>query len=54
MGAMAVKLLKGDKPSTTSVQSPKKIELEVDLGLARKYGLKIPLSVLKSATKVNK
>jgi putative ABC transport system substrate-binding protein len=54
MGAMAVKLLKGDKPSITSVQSPRKIELEVDLGLAREYGLKVPMSVLNSATKVNK
>jgi len=36
------------------VQSPKKIELEVNLGLAREYGLKVPMSVLNSATKVNK
>jgi putative ABC transport system substrate-binding protein len=54
MGAMALKLLKGDKPSSTSVQSPKRIELEIDLTLARQYGLKIPMAVLKSATKVTK
>lgn len=54
MGQMAVKLLKGGSPSKTSVETPKQVELEVNLGLARKYGLKVPMSVLNSATKVTK
>jgi putative ABC transport system substrate-binding protein len=54
MGQMAVLLLQGDSPSKTSVQSPRKIELEISVGVARQFGLKVPMSVLESATKVNK
>ena len=54
MGQMAVHLLQGETPSKTSIQSPKRIELEVSVGMARKLGLKVPLAVLESATKVNK
>jgi putative ABC transport system substrate-binding protein len=54
MGQMAVRLLKGDSPSKTSVQTPKRIELEISVGVARKLGLKVPMTVLESATRVNK
>lgn len=54
MGRLAVQLLKGASPSKTRVQSPKKIELEVNLGLARQYGLKVPMAVLNTATRVTK
>jgi putative ABC transport system substrate-binding protein len=54
MGRMAVRLLKGESPAKTSVMNPKKIELEVGVGVAKQLGLKIPMSVLQSATKVNR
>jgi putative ABC transport system substrate-binding protein len=54
MGRMAVRLLKGESPAKTSVVNPKKIELEVGVGVAKQLGLKIPMSVLQSATKVNR
>jgi len=54
MGRMAVRLLKGDPPAQTSVMNPKKIELEIGVGVARQLGLKIPLSLIESATKVNR
>jgi len=54
MGKMAVDLLEGVSPGDTPVVTPKKIELEVNVGLARKLGLKMPMSVLNSATKVTK
>jgi putative ABC transport system substrate-binding protein len=54
MGSMAVRLLKGEAPGRTSIVNPKRIELEVGVGVARQLGLKIPMSVLESATKVNR
>lgn len=54
MGRMAVRLLQGESPAKTSVMNPKKIELEVGVGVAKQLGLKIPMSVLQSATKVNR
>jgi putative ABC transport system substrate-binding protein len=54
MGKMALELLQGVSPGETPVVTPKKIDLEVNIGLARRLGLKMPMSVLNSATKVTK
>ena len=54
VGQLALHLQEGEPPSKTSVQPPKIIELDVNLGLARKYGLKAPMAVLNSATRVTK
>ena len=54
MGKMALDLLQGVSPGQTPVVTPKKVDLEVNVGLARKLGLKLPMSVLNSATKVTK
>jgi putative ABC transport system substrate-binding protein len=54
MGKMALDLLQGVSPGQTPVVTPKKVDLVVNVGLARKLGLKLPMSVLNSATKVNK
>ena len=54
MGKMALDLLQGVSPGDTPVVTPKKIDLEVNVGLAMKLGLKMPMSVLNSATKVTK
>jgi ABC-type uncharacterized transport system substrate-binding protein len=54
MGKMALALLQGASPRETPVITPKKVDFEVNVGLARKLGLKMPMSVLNSATKVTK
>jgi putative ABC transport system substrate-binding protein len=54
MGKMALDLLHGVSPGDTPVVTPKKVDLEVNVGLAKRLGLKMPMSVLNSATKVTK
>jgi len=54
MGRMALQLLQGEPPGKMKVETPKKIEFEVNMGAARNLGLKVPMSILQSATKVNK
>lgn len=54
MGKMALDLLQGVSPGEIPVVTPKNIDLEVNVTLARRLGLKMPLSVLNSATKVTK
>ncbi len=54
MGEMAVRLLKGESPGKMKIQNPRNIEFVVDMGTARKLGLKVPMSVLETATSVRK
>jgi putative ABC transport system substrate-binding protein len=54
MGKMALDLLQGASPRETPVVTPKKVDLEVNVGLAKRLGLKLPMSVLNSATKITK
>jgi putative ABC transport system substrate-binding protein len=51
-GAMAVEILKGKKPGDMPVEFQKKLLLYVSLPAARKYGVKIPNEVIKSADMV--
>ena len=53
LGEQAIQILKGDLPAAPLLL-PKKIELEVNLPLARALGVKAPMSLLESATKVIK
>lgn len=54
VGEMALDILGGGDPGTTAIRSPKQIELELDIAAAKGLGLKVPLDILKSATKVRK
>ena len=54
MGELALKILGGGAPGQTAILNPKKIELELDVAKAKGLGLKVPLDILKSATKVRK
>lgn len=54
MGELALKILGGGAPGKTAVLIPKKIELELDVAKAKGLGLKVPLDILKSATKIRK
>lgn len=47
-------ILTGVKPSTIPVESPKKIELVINLEAVTAIGLKVPFEVLTSATRVIK
>lgn len=51
---MAVKVLKGAKPAGLPVESPKKIGLVINLKEATEMGLKVPLDILTTATRVIK
>jgi putative ABC transport system substrate-binding protein len=53
LGEQAVQILNGDTPAD-SLLLPKKIELEVNLPLARELGVKVPMSLLGTATRVIK
>ena len=49
-----IKIIKGSKPSSLPVQSPKKINIIINLREATDIGLKIPFDILSSATRVIK
>jgi putative ABC transport system substrate-binding protein len=51
-GELAAKALRGENPS--GVESPRRIEVIVNLREARELDLKIPLDLLSSATRVIK
>ena len=51
---MAAKVVRGAKPSSLSVEQPKKIDMIINLKEATDMGLKVPFDVLTSATKVIK
>ncbi|MHB8835627.1 MAG: ABC transporter substrate-binding protein [Candidatus Methylomirabilia bacterium] len=53
LGEQAVQILGGGSPANPLLL-PKKIELEVNLPLARQLGVKTPMSLLSTATKVIK
>lgn len=53
LGEQAVQILRGDTPAVPLLL-PKKIEFEVNIALARQLGLKTPMSLLETATKVIK
>ena len=53
LGEQAVQILRGNTPANPLLL-PKKIELEVNLPLARALGVKTPMSLLGVATKVIK
>jgi putative ABC transport system substrate-binding protein len=51
---LAAKLMKGAKPSSIPVESPRKVDMIVNLKEATYMGLKVPFDLLTSATKVIK
>jgi len=51
---LVAKILKGEKPANLPVAVPKKIEMIVNLKEASVMGLKVPMDVLTSASKVVK
>lgn len=51
---MVAKILQGEKPSSLPAEVPKEIEMVVNLKETRKLGLKIPMNVLTSATRIVK
>ncbi len=53
LGEQAVQIFNGGTP-TNPLLTPKKIELEVNLPLAKQLGVKVPMSLLESATKIIK
>jgi putative ABC transport system substrate-binding protein len=53
LGEQVVQILKGGAPATPLL-SPKKIELQVNLPLARQLGAKTPMALLEGATKIIK
>lgn len=53
LGEQAVQVLKGGAPAA-ALLTPKKIELEVNLPLAKQLGVKAPMSLLETATKIVK
>lgn len=48
---MAVRILEGAKPEHLSMLSPKRIDLVLNMRLAREMGIEIPFSVLGAATR---
>jgi putative ABC transport system substrate-binding protein len=55
VGEVAVQILtKGPAAAPTAPLTPKKIELEVNVPLARQLGMKLPMALLESATRVIK
>jgi putative tryptophan/tyrosine transport system substrate-binding protein len=53
-GLMAEKILKGQSPATTAVETQKELQLHINLTYAKKMGLKIPQSIVNKADKVYK
>ncbi len=51
---IAARVLKGARPSSIRVEGPHKIEMTLNLREARELGLRIPLDILSSATKIIK
>ncbi len=51
---MVMRILKGEPPSSIPVERPKKIDMIINLKEASAIGLKIPIDILTSATKVIK
>lgn len=51
---MVAKILQGEKSSSIPVEAPRKIEMVVNLKETRNLGLRVPMDVLTSATRVVK
>ena len=51
---LAAKVLKGTKPSSLPVEQPKKVDMTINMREATELGLKVPIDLLTSATKVIK
>ncbi len=51
---MVIRILKGEPSSSIPVERPKKIDMVINLKEASEIGLKIPIDILTSATKVIK
>jgi len=50
-GAMALRILKGDDPAMTSVETQESLQLHINLAAARKMGVDVPDNLLKKADK---
>jgi putative ABC transport system substrate-binding protein len=53
-GRLVVKILKGAKPGDLAWETSSRLELYVNPGAAARQGVKLPDSLIKSATKVVK
>lgn len=53
-GEYAADILKGRKPASFSIASPKKVDLVVNMKAAKALGMNVPFQVLSAATKVIK
>jgi len=51
---MVIKILRGESPSNIPIERPKKIEMIINLKEASILGLKVPLDIITSATRVIK
>jgi putative tryptophan/tyrosine transport system substrate-binding protein len=51
-GKMVVRVLKGEKPGTIAVETPSQLNLVINTKAAKKMGITIPDSILKTAQKV--
>jgi putative ABC transport system substrate-binding protein len=49
---MAARILKGEKPGNIPVARPKKISFVINMGEAKRLGVKVPFTVLNKATEV--
>ncbi len=54
MGVHALQILNGQKAFTLPVRTPKKVAFVVNMKTAKKMGVKVPIGVLESATRVLK
>ena len=54
IGKVAARVLGGEKPGGIAVETPKKVELEIDVKQAKELGLKIPMALLNAATTVKR
>jgi len=53
-GAMALRILKGDKPAMTAVETQETLQLHINLAAASKMGVDVPPALLKKADKTYK
>jgi putative ABC transport system substrate-binding protein len=53
-GAMAERILKGEKPADIPVEFQKDLQLDINLKYARLMGIEPPAELLRKATKVHR
>jgi len=51
---MVIRILKGETPSSIPIERPRKIEMIINLKEASILGIKVPLDIITSATRVIK